>query len=689
MSSSMAGPGDAGIPNRAVSAAHAHLGYRREIDGLRAVAVLAVVLFHAGVPGFGGGYVGVDVFFVISGYLITRIILNDLANGSFSLGSFYARRARRILPALFLVLAACLPVAWLTLQPTDLADFGQSLLATVLFGSNLLFAFRDSYFDVGAELNPLLHTWSLSVEEQFYLVFPAALWWLSRAPRARWRGAVVAALALLSLAVANHQALQQSSAAFYLPHTRVWELALGSLAAMLVEPHLASPRWNRWRAPLALLGLILIVASVGWYDDRTPFPGLYALAPTLGAALIILFASPRDPVGRLLGTRGAVAVGLISYSLYLWHQPVFAFFRHVEVEPAGAPVWGGLILLCVGLAYLSWRFVETPARQGGRGLPTRHILGAAALVSLLFAAIGWTLHAKAGFPSRIQHIIERVPAYQPDNRQLQIESWTPLRTLHKVPRYQVTDNPSDRVNRFSGDATSIKVLVVGNSHAKDTFNALFLNRDRFTGYEFARYGLQLACLDASSNLFDAPSYQAANVILVSTRWANRPCPGSAVSRHDLQGLDPLHERTRADGKLLVLTTSAPEFRQFHNKTVADVMIMEHALRGPQLADAQDIQALAQSINQQYHEARSNDPQLLDVNRRLQQWAQTRQLPVLDKATLMCDESARSCMGVSDGLGKTLFDHSHYTLEGARLLGQRAHELRWLDPVEQALRNRAP
>ncbi|MEZ5665623.1 MAG: acyltransferase family protein [Burkholderiaceae bacterium] len=663
------------------------LAYRREIDGLRTVAVLPVVLFHAGVPGFGGGFVGVDVFFVISGYLITQILLNDIGSQSLSLARFYARRARRILPALFLVMAACLPAAWLILLPTDLADFGASVLATALFGSNLLFALRDGYFDSAAELNPMLHTWSLSVEEQFYLFFPALLWWLSRGSLRHWRTAAIATLALGSLLLASVQAAQASTAVFFLPHARAWELAIGSLIALYAGRGLRLDPHPRWRSVLAFLGLLAILGSVVFYDEQTPFPGLFALAPTLGAALVILYASPRDPVGRLLGTRPAVGIGLISYSLYLWHQPVFAFYRHVELEPSGGLAWALLIAGCVGLAFLSWRFVETPARHGARHLSIRRVLVLALAGSAVFTLAGWVLYAGAGFPARVAQSIGRLPAYEPDNRKLQVQTWTPLRTLQQNPRYKVAGNASDQVNRFSADARTIKVLVIGNSHAKDTFNMLYLNRERFPSFEFARYGLQMACLEPSSPLFASPSYQAADVILVSTRWSERTCPGSGARRPDLQGLDVLHARTQADGKRTVVASAAPEFELLHDKTIADVMILHHALLGHRGATPESPAQLAARINRRYHEARASRSQIDSTNAQLRQWARSHQVIVLDKERLMCDEASQRCLGVSDDLGKTLFDHSHYTLDGARRLGLRASELDWLAPVERLMRER--
>ena len=372
--------------------------YRREIDGLRALAVVPVIFFHAGFEAFSGGFTGVDVFFVISGYLITSILLSELGAGDFSIVRFYERRARRILPALCLVMAVSLPVAWLWLLPTDLENFGQSLAAVAVFASNILFWRESNYFDPAAELKPLLHTWSLAVEEQFYLVFPLFLMVAWRLDRKRLIGLLTLGL-IASLAVAHWGALRKPVPAFFLLPTRAWELALGAMVAFCLaggrELRLA-PAANQI---LSLGGIGLIVYGVLAFDDATPFPGLPALVPTLGTALVILFAGPQTLAGRLLGAGPLVGVGLISYSAYLWHQPLFAFARHQNPEGPSAPFLVLLSVAAVGLAYLSWRFVEMPFRNRRRF--TRNAIFAMAFAaSAFFVAAGLMLDASDGAPSR-------------------------------------------------------------------------------------------------------------------------------------------------------------------------------------------------------------------------------------------------------------------------------------------------
>lgn len=338
------------------------MDYRREIDGLRALAVLPVILFHAGFEAFSGGFVGVDIFFVISGYLITTIILSELEQGKFSIVNFYERRARRILPALFFVMFVCIPFAWFWLLPNDMKDFSQSLVAVTVFASNILFWRESGYFHPSAELKPLLHTWTLAVEEQYYIFFPLFLmfcWKLGK----RWILILLGLVFVGSLATAQWGINAYPAAAFYLLPTRGWELLIGAFAAFYLSKSKRKSFGNGVSEVAGWLGITLIFYAIFAYSKTTPFPGLYALVPTLGTALIILFATQKTTVGRFIGNKAFVSVGLVSYSAYLWHQPLFAFAKHRSLLEPSELVFFLLSLLSLVLAYFSWRFVETPFRN--------------------------------------------------------------------------------------------------------------------------------------------------------------------------------------------------------------------------------------------------------------------------------------------------------------------------------------
>ncbi|MBD1551978.1 acyltransferase family protein [Pseudomonas typographi] len=373
--------------------------YRAEVDGLRAVAVIPVILFHAGVAHMAGGFVGVDVFFVISGYLITSIILAELAQQRFSLVSFYERRARRILPPLLLMMAACLPLAWLWLDPISLKGFAKSLVAVPFFSSNALFWMESGYFDAGVDAKPLIHTWTLALEEQYYVLFPLLLMLGWRVGR-RTLLPLLGLLAVASLALAEHGAQLASSAAFYLLPGRAWELLVGSLLAFWFSAHPRRVPAAGWHHEAGgLLGLGLIGFAVFSYGKATPFPGLHALVPTMGAALVITCTSAKTLAGRWLASRPLVAVGLVSYSAYLWHQPLFALARNRSLLPPSLSFMLGLAALSLLLAWLSWRFIETPFRDKQR-VSRRQIFTGSALASLLFVGLGLAGYQQQGFPQR-------------------------------------------------------------------------------------------------------------------------------------------------------------------------------------------------------------------------------------------------------------------------------------------------
>ncbi|MRI34319.1 hypothetical protein EOPP23_15120 [Endozoicomonas sp. OPT23] len=367
--------------------------YRAEIDGLRALAVVPVILFHAGFELFRGGFVGVDVFFVISGYLITTILIEDIENERFSIVNFYERRARRILPALFLVMLVCIPFAWMWMLPTQMKDFSQSLVAVSLFASNILFWRESGYFNAAAEEKPLLHTWSLAVEEQYYVLFPIflILAWRFGKNRVFWMIVVMAAISLL---LSEWGWRNEATANFYLAPTRAWELFAGSIAAFIVQK-----KGVQKNNALSLLGLAAIVFSIFFYDETIPFPSVYALVPVLGVVLLVLYADKETFAAKLLSTRAFVGVGLISYSAYLWHQPLFAFARLRTLENPSLLLMSALCVLSLSLAYYSWLFIEKPFRnrqliEGKKSL----IISLFGLIS--FFGVGIIGHLSGGFDNR-------------------------------------------------------------------------------------------------------------------------------------------------------------------------------------------------------------------------------------------------------------------------------------------------
>lgn len=432
--------------------------YRPDIDGLRALAVVPVILFHAHVPGFSGGYVGVDVFFVISGYLITSLIAAELDSGRFSLLRFYERRVRRIFPALFTVMAATGIAGALILLPGDFKNLSASIAAAAFFVSNILFWRQSGYFDAAAEEKPLLHTWSLAVEEQYYIVFPLMLMALA-AWLPGWRLRATMALAAASFALAEAMVHVAPTAAFFLAPTRFWELLAGSLLALGAFP---AARDGQVRDIAGLAGAALILAAVFAYGAGTPFPGATALAPVIGTVLVIWAGgSGGGAIFRVLASAPAVYVGKISYSLYLWHFPLFAFANYLTIGSVPPAITVGLIALTFLLAHLTWRFIETPARARSGDAPRlspRAVVLAGAFAIGAVAAPALAVYATQGLPGRFEGALAAIAAAPSD--------------IH-ARRGACFHTPPARVRagdlcQMGADETPPRVLVWGNSHA-DSF----------------------------------------------------------------------------------------------------------------------------------------------------------------------------------------------------------------------------
>ncbi|WP_272840646.1 acyltransferase family protein [Rhodoplanes sp. TEM] len=379
-------------------AAHVETGYRADIDGLRAVAILPVVCFHAFPAAMPGGFVGVDVFFVISGYLISGIILSQLDRGTFGLADYYARRVRRIFPALGVVLSTSYVTGWWLLYPDEFKQLCKHIAAGAAFVANFALRREVGYFDGAAETKPMLHLWSLGVEEQFYIVWPLLLWAAVKA-RANLRTVILAALAV-SLAWNLWAVGADDPRSFFSPLVRVWELATGALLAQAGAGAAGpgAPRRSLGRDALSVVGAALLVGAVLLIDREMPFPGWRAAVPVAGTALLIA-AGPGALVNRtVLANPLMVGIGLISYPLYLWHWPLLSF-AHVAVLDAAEPLVRGLaVAAAFGLAWATWRFVERPLRFGR--LRRVAVPGlAAALVAI--GGVAWATNKADGLPGRV------------------------------------------------------------------------------------------------------------------------------------------------------------------------------------------------------------------------------------------------------------------------------------------------
>ena len=504
--------------------------YRPDIDGLRAVAVLVVVLFHAGL-GFPGGYVGVDVFFVISGFLITSLIWKDLQLGRFTLAHFWERRARRILPALLLVSMATLIAGWFLLMAPDFASLGKSAAYQAVFGANVYYWLHANYFSAPAEQQPLLHTWSLAVEEQFYMVVPLLFMWLFRVPLLRRRAVAFAVLALglvCGLALSTYAVAKHPIAAFYLLPFRAWELALGSLLALIPASRF-EPR-RICSETLAILGLGLILSPALLYQKETPFPGLAAIPPCVGTALIIWSNLPSPTlVGKMLSWRPVVFVGLISYSLYLWHWPLLAFSKYWALQPLPLGYRVALVVVALALAIASWRFVETPMRQRRLCSSRKSIFAFAGIGLTTLLLTGTFVTAQRGVPQRLP---KRVALYS--------EALSERPNLYELNTKDILDG---NLVPFGSETKGapVRVLVWGDSHAKAALPAFdVLCRERgisgraathssttpvlgyYNDFSASAYGLGRESLRFNEAVFDyIRSNKIPDVVLIAN-WSSLP-----------------------------------------------------------------------------------------------------------------------------------------------------------------------
>jgi len=370
------------------------LKYTPAVDGLRAIAVILVLLFHAKVSLFSGGYVGVDVFFVISGYLITTLIARELEAGAFTLLGFYERRVRRIVPAFVVVVVFTLVAGAIVLVPPDLAQVGASAVAAATFLANFYFWSQgERYLFGNTELMPLLHTWSLAIEEQFYVVFPALMLILTRSFQQRllW---VIGSLAVASFALSVYLAEADAHAAFYFSPARAWELLVGAWLA-LDRSHERVPR--SWRALLQCVGLAMIFAAAIAYTRQTAFPGLAGLLPVIGTGLLVAWCRDDTPVVRALSNRFAVGCGLVSYSLYLWHWPLLVLAKRALFRDLAWYEVAGLYSLAAILAVVTWKLVEQPFRKRRVMLSRRVLFRWAAGTAFLIVAVGLGLRTVGGW----------------------------------------------------------------------------------------------------------------------------------------------------------------------------------------------------------------------------------------------------------------------------------------------------
>lgn len=622
--------------------------YRPDIDGLRAIAVLGVVFYHLGLKQFSGGFIGVDIFFVISGFLITRLILNALEEGAFSFSQFYARRARRLFPALFFTLALSALLATILFVPQDLERFGGALLHSILSVSNFYFWSEASYFGAHASVKPLLHTWSLSVEEQFYLVWPLLFCLLIKHCKVVFTALVIAALGALGFYFAVQAIQQDPEAVFYLAPYRVFEFSIGALMVWLVA---YQPKQKVLLEPLLLLGLAMVIYPMITHPSKSSFSVHEALWPCLGAALII-YSGKAPILGRVLSNRLLVGIGLISYSLYLIHWPFIVFYKYWR---GGIRLDSWAILLIFVLSTVSavamYFFIEKPFRQ--RAVDSKPLSASAfglvcalcALVLCLPAAHMWAEH---GWEWRFdKSLIQAVGRAD----EMRVASWKYIRKHNSIAARPFTT------------ASSNKILVIGDSHSKDVFNAVYLNRELIPGVEVRQLTLNDSCLFLFADGQPPAKYSALNIneceiqaqklsnnaliseadlILLSSRW-------TALT---ITWIQPFIERLRLDRKLDVIILG---------RTAEFANVPKFVLNGG-LHDGLETEL-----------ALVRNTRLDAINTQLFNIAKQIDVPYFDKAAVICGGDRSRCTLFDEAGNIAFYDYGHWSVEGAAFFGRKMIE----------------
>jgi len=615
--------------------------YRPEIDGLRAIAVGAVILYHTqitilGHRPFKGGFIGVDIFFVISGYLITSIILKELvATGSYSFKNFYEGRIRRILPVLLFVMLASLPFAWMYLFPSSLVDFSKSILFSLAFSSNFYFHYSgQEYSAVDVLFKPFIHTWSLSVEKQFYILFPIVLLVTYKYLRKYLIHILILGF-FLSLGLAEWASRIYPSASFYFLHTRMWELLAGSILAYfeITKGHRSKNKILNLILPT--IGFLLIIHFV-FFKDETYHPSFITLSPIIGVCLIIWFSHKDELITKILSTKLFVGIGLISYSLYLWHYPIFAFIRINGIISGSIISRLILITLIFFLSILSYLLVERPFKN--RKLNFIKILIYLSILLTTLMIFNLKIIKENGFKTRFEYLKKINQNYNPDNFFLS-------KTRMK--------NSQQNLNEFN--TRDFNIIIIGDSHGEDLFNSLDLNRDFFKGKNF--YYIQ----DVLDNKLDLISknekfLKRANIIIVSYRWDDYKFNRFKNNFHQIKDLNQkifITSRTNEYNVFSKLYTLLDYEVLFRNKDL-DYFGFKKLYFANRIIDSTSI-----------------------INYKLKNFALENNLTYLNKEDYMCDIVEKECDYIDKDGYKIFFDYGHYTEYGARHFGKKIYEINWL------------
>ncbi len=625
------------------------LKYRPEIDSLRAISVLGVIIYHSKIYFFGelffqGGYYGVDIFFVISGYLITSIIYEDLSKNNFSLKKFYVKRCRRIFPALIFTILISLLLSWYSVMPISFIEYAKSIIYSLIFVSNYYFHISGlEYGAVSGLLKPLLHTWSLAIEEQFYIIFPLLFIFGFR----KLRKSLIFYLGILlfvSFLIAIYYSNFNPNFNFYFIGSRAWELLIGSLLFLLSQKSNLKIK-TFYSNVITFFGLLLIFISFQFNYDTNPTPNLNTLLPLFGASIIIFTFKKEGLLNLLFVNKFILKIGLISYSLYLLHYPIFAFvranrFAHSQID------YLFVALIIFILSFLSYRFVEKPFRSFDF-IKNRSFIQILIGSILFFCSLSLVIIYNKGFENRYPKLSNFSLDYEKYLREIRV-----LKYELGVPSFK--------------DESKKNLLIIGNSHGRDLFNILKLNESSFLDYEFSILDTKISCLkyinnnklcDKTLSKLQEDILNQSNIILISTRYDDE----------DLLELKNIIQKLSTDNKKVILASNRPEF-YFSNNNLT--IIDEFFLQNKRLPNNDE----RLELKEKYF--LSIKPKLKKINTFIEQIAKDNQIDFIDTKELICSDQKRTCEFLTNSNSKLMYDSSHFTVEGAKYLGTKVKELKW-------------
>ncbi len=644
--------------------------YKPELDVIKFFCVILFVLFGSNLKYaeknlFQGGFLGVDFFFVISGYLITSLILKELSlTGSFSLKNFYERRARRILPALILVMLVSIPFAWKYLLPSSLVDYSKSLLYSLGFTSNFYFYnIQSNYFDLDSKFRPFLHTWSLSVEEQFYVLFPIFLLIIYKFKKdlilKSFLMLIVLNLLLIHFLgnlnfkqpyINEELSLMAPSflSSFFLTTSRIWEVLVGSVLAYM-EISRGSRTSNKIICEsFSLIGLILIFYSIFFFSDEIFHPSIFTLPAILGVALLIWFSNKDTIITKILSNRFFVGVGLISYSLYLWHYPLIVFQKYESFSNENSLI---LLLLIFIASIASYFLIEKPFRNR-EIIKLKYFL--ITLISSIIILIIFCIFVifNKGYNERFSKI-ENIN-FKLDNQFYQDE-WDDYAELVGSPGF--TDNKKT------------KILIIGNSFGRDFFNLFEMNKDLFNDYEFGYIDIPIYlykffdeiddCKKTQIKSFNHEKFCGSEIIIIANNWPTL----------DNELLKKIYQKVSKNNKKLILTNSPAQFTTFGQYTLLDYFIL-NKMRLPSKLEKIDLQ-------KSYYQSYKQNSYVRKNNEILKKFSKKYNIKLLDRNLYRCDEYNYTCDFLTDFDYKIYYDFGHYTLNGAKYFGKKIFEKGWL------------